>query len=1375
MRSRSFTRLVGLALLVGVGGLTFAAPAQAKLIRKPLGPFGSAEQQSFANPAPLAVDQGTRELYVLSGGSENQSLKVSATAGTFRLKFEGEPTADIPFEAPSGAGEGKPGSVQAALEALPAIGAGNVEVREGPGNATGSNPYRITFRGALANTDLEQLTCENGITPLSGGSGCSVTTTENGEPEQVTRWNADGTPSAFSALGTNAIDGKGPGEDQTPENDLSQASYIAIDESGGATDGDIYVSRRNKHVLDAFSASGKYLGQLTGFKEGPKAEGSLKLFSADSTNSICGVAVDQAGDLYVGETIVSGGQAAFSVHKYHPGANPVANADNVANFTAVSQLNTTSCDLAAGAGPTTGYIFSSGSAGGSEVEAFKLDSSTGEKKSFLAVKEKLLKGSPPEQEEVEEVVPLRGVSSITVDLATGHVFAGTSTRVLEYDASGSEPPLPRLSFGVANEVKGLATDGTSGNLYVVRRSIPQIDTYGPVLIVPDVTTEAATEVAGTSANVNGTINAANGPNSSCHFQYTTEAAYQADRAISGHDGFTAASSAPCEPAGPFSGSTTNAVSAKVSALNPEEKYVFRIVGENENSENMGERERTIATPCPGGFPTCPESFETLGKPAIEGGLASEITTTTAKISGEVNPRGLPTTFAVQYLTQTEFEASGYAGATITPGKSAGSSSGFAEVFEQLTGLQPLTTYHFRLIAENESGVAEPGEDGTFTTFVEPTGLPEGRAYEQVSPAVKLGEVFPPTKSSQTPLIGTCFHCVPGWLLNRMPMQFSRDGDAIAYEGNPFAEGLAAGPNEYIANRGAGGWASTPLSGPEYENENGAGFRAFSDDLSRGVLYQQKVPLDPDALSAGYADLYLWQTGGGLMPLITSEPPNRAPYAFRVTFAAANRGTSSAAAFSHVLFEANDALTSEEPGIAPAASSVGEGETDLYEWSEGQLHLINVLPGNNAAAPNAVIGSGDLLRVEGGEHSDYDHAISDDGNRVFWSALPSGQVYVREVGTETVKVPDPGKFLTASPDGSKVLLSDGHIFNLEDESTTDLTEGQGGFQGTLGTAEDLSRVYFVDTKALTSPGEENTNGEHAEEGKFNLYLNDEGATTFIGKLETIDNGAHGFGNWRASPGNRMAQVSPDGRYLAFQSGASLTGYDNSHWEVFEYDAQANSLSCASCNPTGQRPLGPSHLTHVEYTSSGAARAPLPEVHNLPEEGEGRLFFESQDILSADDHNGSFQDVYEWRPEGVGGCVLPHGCIDLISGGKTAEGPHAYNQDSYFVDASPSGKDAFFAAWNQLVPQDKDNLMDLYDARVGGGFEFSAQEPCLGEACRGAGSSAPELQSPGTAGFSEAVSKPKPGCKKGTVKRRGRCVTKKKRHHKRAAKHNSGGAK
>ena len=1015
---------------------------------------------------------------------------------------------------------------------------------------------------------------------------------------------------------------------------------------------------------------------MTGFKEGPSAEGPPKLFSADPTNAICGVTVDQAGDLYVGETTISGSQAIFTIHKYHPTANPVANADNVANF-AVSSFNTTLCALAAGAGPSAGYIFSSGSNTGQSPGVFKLNASTGAEQYALAIKDS-------EGKEIGIVA-----KAITVDPASGYVFAGTQTEVLEYDASGSKPPLPRLATDLEHETQGLAADASSGDLYVARQGSSQLDTYGPALIVPDVTTEAASEVTGTTATLNGTINAASGPNASCHFQYTSEAAYLADKAISGHDGFAGALSAGCEPAGPFTGPATNAVSAEVTGLNPEAKYEFRLLGENTNGESQGKA----------------KGYETLGKPQVEGGIASEVTTTTAKITGEVNPRGLASTFAVQYVTQAEFEASGYAGASTTPEAEAGSGSGFLEVSQELSGLQPLTAYHFRLVAKNESGAADPGEDGTFTTFPEATGLPEGRAYEQVSPALKLGEVFPPFNG------GNCSGCTPGWVSEKTAMQASPDGNAVAYEGFPFAGGLASAANEYIADRGEGAWATTPLSTPQFtEIELREGFRAFSNDLSRGVVRQIEPALTPDA-PADYANLYLWRAGGALEPLVTEAPPSRDPgfsnTGFVVTYAGANAGTPSTQAFSRLVFEANDALTEEVEGIAPPAPAVGPGETDLYEWSGGQLRLVNVLPGNNAAAPNATIGSGNLL-LGPKDPSDFDHAISADGSRVFFSQKPSGQVYVREAGTSTTKVPDPGKFLTASADGSKVLLSDGVIFDLEDESSADLTGGQGGFQGILGTSEDLSRVYFVDTKALTPAEEENANGEAAEEGEFNLYLSGGESRTFIGALREGDNET-----WQPSPGSRAAQVSADGRYLAFASHASLTG-SLGKLEVFEYDAQAESLSCASCNPSGEAPLGGSKLALV-----GPVAAELfPQPHNLPDEGQGRLFFESRDRLSVADHNGSVQDVYEWQPQGVGGCGIPRGCVNLISSGQGPQGPHAFNEDSYFLDASASGKDVFFTTWNSLVPFDKDNLMDLYDARAGGGFEFSAQEPCLGKACRGA---------------------------------------------------------
>jgi hypothetical protein len=228
------------------------------------------------------------------------------------------------------------------------------------------------------------------------------------------------------------------------------------------------------------------------------------------------------------------------------------------------------------------------------------------------------------------------------------------------------------------------------------------------------------------------------------------------------------------------------------------------------------------------------------------------------------------------------------------------------------------------------------------------------------------------------------------------------------------------------------------------------------------------------------------------------------------------------------------------------------------------------------------------------------------------------------------------------------------------------------------------------------------------------------------------------------------------------------------EVFEYEAATGKLSCASCNPSGQRPLGSSNLS---LNRPIPAFSSLPQPTNLATEGHpGRLYFESQDTLSPHDSNGHIQDVYQYEPEGVGSCEEEGGCISLISSGHSAN-------DSMFMDASPSGEDAFFITREQLRLADKDQRLDLYDARaphvpgeeVGIG-EDTPIAPCAGESCKGPLSPPPLLPSPGSGSFEGSGNPPAPkGCKKGFVKRGGKCVRKKhhrRHHHKRAHRHGRG---
>jgi hypothetical protein len=1155
----------------------------------------------------------------------------------------------------------------------------------------------------------------------------------------VSRFKANGEPEPFSALGTNVIDGK-VGADKTPQEGLSfidpRVEQIAIDESAGPGKGNIYVTQYTTKLVDVFAPTGAYLGQLSEFKQGLAAEGALKGFG-----EICGVAVDSSGAVYVGDL------GRGEVHKFSPAASPVVNADNKANF-ALAHV----CMLAAGAGPTAGFLF----AGeldifGGKGHILKLDAGTGAQKYVVSEGEYL---------------------TLSVDLGSGHVYGVPKEGLVkDFDATGASSATLLDSFGgTVDVVLGVAVNGTTGDVYLARFKNPHIEVWETISL-PEAFTEAVTGVGPEEATLHGKVSAAGGPSTSCKFEYTTEAKFKKEE-------FTGAKSAACVPPGPFTGSSLESVSATIANLSPGTPYVFRVVaigkGTN-NGEALG--------------------FTTLG-PTIAEEEAGNITASEAQITGSVNPNGKATSFAVEYVSAAAFEESEYATATSipVPARAIGSGSAPVAISQQLSSLAEATDYHFRLVATNPDATSH-GEDKTFTTFAQPpSGLPDGRAFELVSPPLKLGEVTPPEPEGE--LGASCTECLPGVNNPTMPMQARPDGGAIAFEGQAFSGGTAVGANEYQAARGAGGWASADLSGAQFAADGG--FRAFSSDLSRGVLAQSEPALSPQAPvgpeGRAFSNLYLWE-GGALAPLVTSEPPSRSPgggggASFLPVFAGANAGTGAAAPFSHVIFEANDALIVEEPGLAPAAPKVGPStckaiaaECDLYEWVGGELRLVNVLPGN-AAAVAGVIGAGHMLApLPGFEAPDTDNAISADGRRIFWSDN-SGQLYVRIDGEETREIEDGGRFLTAAADGSRVLLNDGCLYSVQAEGCEAQIGGPSTFQGILGASEDLSRVYFVDKAALTG-SEENGNEETAMVGAFNLYAwSEAGGTSFIGRLLEEDNASSGtngsMGTWKATPGNRTAQVSADGEYLAFMSGAALTGYDNTVAggkkcgkggsaaacpETFEYAAGARELVCASCDPSGERPLGRSNLSLIRKAN---ATAPFPQPHNLTDNGEGRIFFESQDALSPKDTNGHIQDVYEWEPNGVGTCAKAGGCVFLISSG------HSLN-DSMFVDATPSGDDAFFITRERLVPSDQDDFLDLYDARVGSGIEVPETAPCEGEGCKGPVTEAPAQPSAGSSSF-VGPGNQKPAKAKQKAQKKKHHKKKHKRHQRRRAGHHRvGGAK
>jgi hypothetical protein len=268
-----------------------------------------------------------------------------------------------------------------------------------------------------------------------------------------------------------------------------------------------------------------------------------------------------------------------------------------------------------------------------------------------------------------------------------------------------------------------------------------------------------------------------------------------------------------------------------------------------------------------------------------------------------------------------------------------------------------------------------------------------------------------------------------------------------------------------------------------------------------------------------------------------------------------------------------------------------------------------------------------------------------------------------------------------------------------------------------TSEDGSWVYSFSSEVLAPGG---VSGACT----CNLYVSHDGTTKLVAVLSSGDTP-----DWSTEegvfPDRRTARVSPNGRWIAFMSQRELTGYDNHDAvsgkpdeEVYLYDTEANGgagkLVCASCDPSGARPVGVEYHSISNKLVGGFEVWPgsLWIAANIPGwtpmtnrqalyqsrylSDSGRLFFNSSNALVPQDVNGT-QDVYEYEPPGIGGCatssatfsVHSGGCVGLVSSGASAE-------ESAFLDASGNGGDVFFLTAAKLSSQDYDTALDVYDA-------------------------------------------------------------------------------
>jgi DNA-binding beta-propeller fold protein YncE len=1223
------------------------------------------------------------------GLTEQQEVTVKGTVGLFVLQLEegsireGTVTEPLPFDAPAAL-------VEAELNALPAVAelGGSISVTGGPGDATGSHPYLVTFGGGLQGDDARLMGGQ--AVPGAGDSFITVATkVEGGGNFEVCR------------TASNPEDVCKPGSRSAGPGALASPQGIALDSSG-----DIYVAEFQNSRVQKFAPSGEFLLMFGGGVNKTKVEEG----APEAQRNRCPV---DPGDVCQGGVTGSGkGQFEPWLVGSLIAAGP-GDVIYVGDKNRVQTFNTQGEYLGDLPDPEGVLV-------GGRVQALAVAPAGAphEGRLFLALgeREDVIQLSPTTgKQECATPLKVKSPEALAVD-GHGSLYAvdgggfGSGNVLFVREFQSGCPTAPVLSFapqgfevstGIAantvTEAGGVGlylSNAESGNSFV-RAYGPPPDKWPPPVSAPSIDQTYAISVATESAVVKARINP--------HFWEDTRY-------------FVQYGTAPCSLGG------------------------------------------------------CAE------QPAAPGSLL-----TTAKLDADLTTAGVV-----------------------------------------LTGLEPDTTYHYRFVAQSSGGGPTLGPERTIRTFplaasantecpnqalrIDASAkLPDCRAFEMVSPVEKTNDVESAGLDQTTP-----------------------DGEKLTYSTAfaAFADPQSApAVSQYVATRDpVAGWSSrsiTPPRGSEsfYFPPLANWFKAFSPDLCQAWFLQDTdLALAPGA-PAGFPNLYKLDLCGeaGYTPLTTKAPTNPELAGLNKYFPSI-KGFSADGGLS--VFEANAKLTGD---------AVAGPDTQLYgAYGPGNLRLISVLPNSSAATGDSSLGSATGYALGTGDT--VRHAISDDGSRVFWtngSGLAGGKIYLRLNPTQPQSTLSGGKctqparactvavsesvsssaalFITAAADGSRTIFRiedgalEGNLYEFdadkaiayEAEPASLIAEG---VSAVMGASEDAIRLYFTSTEDLGAGP--NPEGDLAVPGRHNLYLYRRGqGFAFIGTLSSTDLPLGGIGTefpspLAVTPGMRTSRVSTDGRYAAFTSRASLTGYDNADAasgqpdaEVYLYDAEGERLLCASCNPSGARPagrkVGAANNGAIEYWDS--ATIPGWESEQQPSRAlsdDGmRLFFESYDALVPQDSNGT-GDVYQWEAPDTGDCdredagySAPNGgCLSLISFGQSAN-------DSKFLDASADGSDVFIETQSSLLPQDI-GLTDIYDARVDGGFPAAAPAPpaCEGEACQSP-PDAPTDPAPASSAFEgagnvvEPIVKP---CPKGKVRKHGKCVKKRKgkrqrraAHHRRAA--------